>query len=194
MKPNDINTSPVGENVDDAVELSLELIYQTCPTEYAEVGKHLLTIFANFGEQLIKDCKATKTTQGNNILNCWLMFNSAISSYNLGNVKQATLLLDYVKKELIRSYNIEFDNTKYGYLSISDKKIALPPETYGKYIVTTNKSEPIKIAIIKDYKIEIKNILINGEEDSFIKTESENNILYEGTISCKEGSNIIELK
>ena len=77
-----------------------DVIYLTIPGEYTEVYYKLLYLLAAIGKDIISDCNYSCHNNGHNVFTCWNVFQSAISAYNLGNSKEANLLIEYVNGQL----------------------------------------------------------------------------------------------
>ncbi len=95
-------------------EIVPELVYMTIPAEWACVYQKLLVAVADFGEQMLYDCKASCKKANKSIVNCWHMFASAIAAHQLGKDKLAETLIKYIKGQLKLIYReshcAEFDS------------------------------------------------------------------------------------
>lgn len=77
-----------------------EFIYMTIPAEWACVYQKLLVAVADYGEQMLNDCKASCKDPNRSIINCWHMFESAVAAHNLGKDKLADTLIKYIRGQL----------------------------------------------------------------------------------------------
>lgn len=77
-----------------------EFIYMTIPAEWACVYQKLLVAVADYGEQMLNDCKASCKDPNRSIINCWHMFSAAVAAHNLGKDKLADTLIKYIKGQL----------------------------------------------------------------------------------------------
>ena len=77
------------------------------PLDYVEVYFHILAALSDYGEDMLKDCKASCTDKDSGIIECFNMFNSACSLYELGDdvsIKKANLIFDYIESQLNLKY------------------------------------------------------------------------------------------
>lgn len=81
-----------------------EYIYVTIPAEYICVYHRILAMMADFGEEMLKDCKASCTNKNNNVIECFNMFNSAVAARKLGKNKLAETLIKYIKAKINQIY------------------------------------------------------------------------------------------
>lgn len=72
----------------------------TIPAEWACVYQKLLVAVADYGEQMLNDCKASCKDPNRSIINCWHMFSAAVAAHNLGKDKLADTLIKYIKGQL----------------------------------------------------------------------------------------------
>lgn len=82
------------------VELNIEYIYATIPSKYVVTYQSILMMFAELGEDMLKDCKASCKDRNSNILECFNMFNAAIAAYNLGKLKLADTIIKYINAKI----------------------------------------------------------------------------------------------
>lgn len=82
-------------------------VYMVIPASYICVYHSILKLLADYGEQMLKDCKATCTHRNSGVIECWNMFNAAVAAYNLGkgnensnNMKLSKLLISYVTAKI----------------------------------------------------------------------------------------------
>lgn len=84
--------------------LNAEYIYVTIPQDYLKVYLHIMAILADYGEEMLKDCKASCTDRNSGIIECFNMFNAAVAARNLGKDKLAKTLIKYVESMLDLNY------------------------------------------------------------------------------------------
>lgn len=104
--------------VDKNVELTRvepEYVYMIIPKDYVCVYHRILAMLADYGEQMLKDCKAACTDRNSGVIECFNMFNSAVAARKLGNEKLATLLINYVKAKINQIYKGEDNSTSLVY-------------------------------------------------------------------------------
>lgn len=77
-----------------------DFIYMTIPAEWACLYQKLLVAVADYGEQMLNDCKASCKDPNRSIINCWHMFSAAVAAHNLGKDKLAETLIKYIRGQL----------------------------------------------------------------------------------------------
>ena len=86
------------------IKVEPEYIYVTVPAEYICVYHRILAMMADYGEEMLKDCKASCTDKNNNVIECFNMFNSAVAARKLGKDKLAETLIKYIKTKINQIY------------------------------------------------------------------------------------------
>lgn len=84
----------------DLQEVTLEYIYVTIPADYVCVYHDIMQLLADYGIDMLKDCKASCTSRNSNVIECFNLFNAAVAARKLGNVKLADLLINYIKAKI----------------------------------------------------------------------------------------------
>ena len=85
-------------------EIELEYVYVTIPADYICVYHRILVLLADFGAEMLHDCKANCTDRNSGVIECFNMFNSAVAARKLGNEKLANVLIKYIKAKLNQLY------------------------------------------------------------------------------------------
>ena len=85
-------------------EVEVEYIYTTVPAEYVCVYHRILAMLADYGEEMLKDCKASCTDRNSNVIECFNMFNAAVAARSLGKTKLAETLIKYIKAKINQIY------------------------------------------------------------------------------------------
>ena len=85
-------------------EISPEYIYTTIPAEYVCVYHKILAMLADYGEEMLKDCKASCTDRNSNVIECKNMFDAAVAARTLGQDKKAALIINYIKAKINQIY------------------------------------------------------------------------------------------
>lgn len=88
----------------ELIKVEPEYIYVTVPAEYICVYHRILAMMADYGEEMLKDCKASCTDKNNNVIECFNMFNSAVAARKLGKNKLAETLIKYIKAKINQIY------------------------------------------------------------------------------------------
>lgn len=90
-----------------------EYVYVTIPSEYVCVYHKLLAMMADYGEDMLKDCKASCTDRNSSVLECYNMFNAAIAARTIGKEKLAETLIKYIKSKVNQIYKGDKNNPGY---------------------------------------------------------------------------------
>lgn len=90
---------------DDFVEIQPKYVYMTIPAEYVCIYHKILTLFADFGVDMLNDCCAGCKNNNKKLIECFNMFNAAVAARKLGQNKVATNLIKYIEGQL----NIIYD-------------------------------------------------------------------------------------
>ena len=84
----------------------IEYIYVTIPKQYICLYHRLLVLMADYGVEMLKDCKASCTDRNSTVIECFNMFNAAVAARKLSNEeddhydKLANLLINYIEAKL----------------------------------------------------------------------------------------------
>lgn len=90
--------------MNDKKQIELEYVYVTIPAEYICVYHRILAMLADYGEEMLKDCKASCKDRNSGVIECFNMFNSAVAARKLGKTKLAELIIKYVKTKINQIY------------------------------------------------------------------------------------------
>lgn len=110
----------------------LEYFYSKIPIKYLPVYKAILELLSDYGEQMLKDCKIRCADRSENVVECFNMFNGALASYNLGDIRKADLIINYVAAKI----------NQIGCKVGTDFNINLGVESNLPVFVTGNKDNP----------------------------------------------------
>ena len=83
-----------------SIQVEPEYVYVTIPAEYICVYHRILAMLADYGEDMLKNCKASCTDRNNNVIDCFNMFNAAVAARKLGRDKLAETLIKYIKAKI----------------------------------------------------------------------------------------------
>lgn len=90
-----------------------EYVYVTIPAEYICVYHRILAMLADYGEDMLKDCKASCTDRNIDIIECFNMFNSAVAARKLGKNSLAATLIKYIKSKINNLYKGKDNSTSF---------------------------------------------------------------------------------
>lgn len=94
-------------------QVELEYVYVTIPAEYICVYHRILAMLADYGEDMLKDCKATCTDRNHGVIECFNMFNAAVAARKLGKDKLAETLIKYIKAKINQIYQGKDNSTSF---------------------------------------------------------------------------------
>ena len=83
-----------------SIQVEPEYVYVTIPAEYICVYHRILAMLADYGEDMLKNCKASCTDRNSNVIDCFNMFNAAVAARKLGRDKLAETLIKYIKAKI----------------------------------------------------------------------------------------------
>ena len=95
------------------VQIEPEYIYVTIPAEYICVYHRILAMLADYGEEMLKDCKASCTDRNSGVIECFNMFNAAVAARKLGKDKLAETLIKYIKAKINQIYGGADNSTSF---------------------------------------------------------------------------------
>ena len=95
------------------VQIEPEYIYVTIPAEYICVYHRILAMLADFGEEMLKDCKASCTDRNSGVIECFNMFNAAVAARKLNKTKLAETLIKYIKAKINQIYRGKDNSTSF---------------------------------------------------------------------------------
>lgn len=84
-----------------------EYIYLTIPKDYEDVYKTLLILLSEYGEEMLKDCKAACANKNRDVIDCFNMFNSAVAARELGQEKLAQTIMKYIRAKIKIIYGVD---------------------------------------------------------------------------------------
>lgn len=109
-------SSNVIENNTNIEHTPLEYVYVTIPAEYVCVYHRILAMLADYGIDMLKDCKASCTERNSGVIECFNMFNAAVAARKLGgekNEKLAETLIKYIKAKINQIYKSKDNSTGF---------------------------------------------------------------------------------
>jgi hypothetical protein len=114
----------MSENATNLVEVTndIQFVYITIPKEYLCVYHKILVMLADYGIEMLKDCKASCTDRNSNVIECFNMFNAAVAAY-FSTLHDNRILYNCALSNLYATekngiFNCTFDNA-----SVSNKRI-----------------------------------------------------------------------
>ena len=95
------------------IQIEPEYVYVTIPAEYICVYHRILAMLADYGEDMLKDCKASCTDRNSDVIDCFNMFNAAVAARKLGKDKLAETLIKYIKAKINQMYRGVDNSTSF---------------------------------------------------------------------------------
>ena len=97
----------------ELIQVEPEYVYVTIPAEYICVYHRILAMLADYGEDMLKDGKASCTGKNSNVIDCFNMFNAAVAARKLGKDKLAETLIKYIKAKINQMYRGVDNSTSF---------------------------------------------------------------------------------
>ena len=97
----------------ELIQVEPEYVYVTIPAEYICVYHRILAMLADYGEDMLKDCKASCIDRNSNVIDCFNMFNAAVAARKLGKDKLAETLIKYIKAKINQMYRGVDNSTSF---------------------------------------------------------------------------------
>ena len=97
----------------ELIQIEPEYVYVTIPAEYICVYHRILAMLADYGEAMLKDCKASCSDRNSNVIYCFNMFNAAVAARKLGKDKLAETLIKYIKAKINQMYRGVDNSTSF---------------------------------------------------------------------------------
>lgn len=95
------------------VEIQPEYVYVTIPAEYICVYHRILAMLADYGEDMLKDCKAACKDRNSGVIECFNMFNAAVAARKLNKLSLANTLIKYIKEKINMIYGGADNSTSF---------------------------------------------------------------------------------
>ena len=99
--------------MNELIPIEPEYVYVTIPAEYVCVYHRILAMMADYGEEMLKDCKASCTDKNSGVIECFNMFNSAVAARKLKKDKLAETIIKYVKAKINQIYKGVDNSTSF---------------------------------------------------------------------------------
>ena len=97
----------------ELIQVEPEYVYVTIPAEYICVYHRILAMLADYGEDMLKNCKASCTDRNSDVIDCFNMFNAAVAARKLGRDKLAETLIKYIKAKINQMYKGVDNSTSF---------------------------------------------------------------------------------
>lgn len=144
------------------VPIEPEYVYMTIPASWVCVYHRILAMLADYGEDMLKDCKAACTDRNNNVIECFNMFNAAIAARKIGKDKLAETLIKYVKAKINQIYK--------GVNNCTDSFIyPIDPRGHIKAIISC-KGDNVKFEVTEEDAHLLETITDTDKDDEFNPT------------------------
>ena len=196
--------SELVKNITDYVNIRV-------PLEQLELYYSILAALSDYGEDMLKDCKASCTDKDSSIIECFNMFSGACAKYETGDIKGANVIFNYVKSTLELKYKniiipskisfpvkeenvtIYFDFKKKEYyveegivIPLESIDIIGPDEIEGvsqEYTYTLHPDDTTQMGIVWE--------VIQGEGSQYAYIDSTTGVLY---IKSNASNSLVKIK
>lgn len=165
-------------NVTEVYELGIDI---KIPKQYLPIYKAIIVLYAELGYNSLQDCKTFCKSRNKDIIDCYIMFETALSAFYNNNYKLCDTIMTTLKAQL----NLLAKNNA-GNLSF---KLPLDNKGNINLFVVSNLNEP------DDTELFIDTNLLNFLNDNFATKEdienaiTNNSIILEGTLTNIDGIN-----
>ena len=157
-------------------EVIPEYIYLTIPAEYVCVYHRIMAMLADYGEEMLKDCKAACTDRNSGVIECFNMFNAACAARLLGQDKKAQLIINYIKAKINQIYKGKDNSTSY----------VFPIDENGKLKAFVSCNDRPRFWINEEEDLMKQNQGLGFEEDYSLDNENgEDNYVYPFDFDCE---------
>lgn len=157
-------------------QIDLEYVYVTIPADYICVYHRILSLLADYGMEMLQDCKASCSDKNSGVIECFNMFNSAVAARKLGNDKLASLLISYIKAKLNQLYRNKDNSTSF----------VFPVDETGHLKAIVSCGERPKFEINEDNGELIEHKFDNGFDEHFHLGTEDIDPTYDVPISTDE--------
>jgi len=151
-------------------EVQVEYVYMTIPAEYVCVYHRILAMLADYGIDMLKDCKAACKDRNSGVIECFNMFNAAVAARKLGGgdkdnkyTKLAKTLIIYIKAKINQIYGGNDNSTSF----------VFPVDEEGNLKAFVSCGELPKFYINPDDGELLEQKLNNGFEEQFALGEED---------------------
>ena len=151
------------------IEVQPEYVYTTIPREYVDAYHRILAMMADYGEDMLKDCKASCTEKNSGVIECFNMFNSAVAARKLGNTKLAETIIKYVRAKIEIIYKGKDNATSFIY----------PLDEYGELNAIVSSGDPIRFEIDADKGELYKLKYTDGFKSWYDLSKIQSNVTFE---------------
>ena len=147
-------------------EINPEYVYITIPAEYICVYHRILAMLSDYGEEMLKDCKANCTDKNSGVIECFNMFNAAVAARHLGQDKKAELIINYIKAKINQIYRGSDNSTE---------TFIFPVDENGEIkAIVSCKGDDVKFEVTEE-DADLIQTLIDHDKDGIINIKSEIN-------------------
>lgn len=160
----------------ELVEVSPEYVYITIPADYICIYHKILIMLADYGEDMLKDCKAACKDRNSDAIDCYNMFNAAVAARKLGKDKLAETIIKYVDakiKQIYRGddnanslvYPIDKDGHVRAIISCGEHPTFKVDTESGK--LYEEYMDALRRNMSETFDIEDKNLIVDKDESDY---------------------------
>lgn len=139
------------------------------PRDWIITYHRILILMADYGAEMLKDCKAGCTSRNKNVVDCYNMFSAAIAAKLTGDGKKASVIIDYINSQLSLLYG-DLDTSKNTLVAIGED---LNPDTERDLYGIISSDERIELELNPDDGFLYKTIVKDGKPIRFKEVDGE---------------------
>lgn len=134
-------------------------IYLVIPEKYRCTYNRLLTALSDFGIDALKDCDSVCKGSKGQVIKCWNMFQAAMAAYNLGNEREADVLIKYIDAQLNIIYKDGAPSEDCPNITCCDYQVVLE--------LLKAEFKDLMLEALNEFKPEIKEIVLEALAEYF---------------------------
>lgn len=124
----------------------VQYVYTVIPKDWIGLCQTIYYLYTEYGLEAIKECKISCDKRVSHIIDCYNIFNAAVTAYNSGRDKEANLIIKYLKEQM----KIYYPN-----MPIGDKKLYIGSGfTYEDIITDEHLIDGIQ-SLVGSYQIDV---------------------------------------
>ena len=139
------------------------------PRDWIVTYHRILILMAEYGVEMLKDCKAGCTNRNKNVVDCYNMFNAAIAAKLTGEEPKANVLINYINAQLSLLYG-DLKPSKNALVAIGDD---LNEDTIRDLYGIISADEHIEMEINPDDGFLYKTVVKDGKVIRFKEVDGE---------------------
>lgn len=166
-------------------DTNLYVLYKIyIPRDWIIIYHRILILMAEYGTEMLKDCKAGCTNRNKNVVDCYNMFNAAVAAKLLGDSSKANVLINYIKAQLSLLYG-DLDPSKNVLVAIGED---LDAETERELYGVISADETIELELNPNDGFLYKTVVKEGKVIRFREEDGEAIPVNDPTLDTTENT------